>query len=412
MVWAVARYFANGWIESQFEHPTYVFPYEGFEWVRPLRAPWMHVLFAVVGASAALVALGLWYRVAIVAFTVGFTWAHLCDKTNYLNHYYLVSLVSFLMWFLPLDGALSMAARRHPERRADGVHPTALALLRFQVGLVYVFAGVAKLQHDWLLRGEPLRTWLSSAGDVPLVAPLLGERSVAIAGSWAAAAFDLSVPFLLRSRWWRPAFVAVVLFHVATAVLFPIGLFPVFMIVFATVLLPEGWPRRLLGKRAPPVPALTPARPLGALAQAACILWAAVQVVAPLRHVALPDDVLWAERGFRFSWRVMLVDKIGVSRFRLRDPGSGTDREVEPRELLTPVQERMMSTQPDMLAQFARHLADREQAVTGRRPEVRVDAFVAMNGRPSRRFVDPEVDVAASDHGVPRGWVLPRSGTD
>jgi vitamin K-dependent gamma-carboxylase len=407
MTWAVARYFAHGWIEAQLERPTFFFAYEGLAWVRPLPAPWMRVLFAALGACSVLVALGLWYRPAIALVTVGFTWAHLCDKTNYLNHYHLVSLVSFLMCFVPLDRALSLAARRRPERATAGLHPWGIGLLRFQVGAVYVFAGLAKLQGDWMARGQPLATWLSASEGVPLVGPILGERWVALGASWAAAAFDLAIPFLLV---WRRtsafAFAAAVVFHVATAVLFPIGLFPVFMLVFATVLLPADWPRRLLVRRAPPRPTPTPAEPLPGAARLALVAWALVQVVVPLRFLVLPGDVLWAERGFRFSWRVMLVDKTGTSRFRLKDPATGVEREVDPRAELTFVQDRQMSTQPDMLLQYARHLAAVERARVGRDVEVRVDAFVAFNGRPSRRLVDPTIPVTARGE-VPTGWVLP-----
>jgi vitamin K-dependent gamma-carboxylase len=405
MVWAVARYFAHGWIAAQFDAPRVFFPYEGLEWVRPLPHPWMHVLFAGIGVCAALVAIGLWYRPAIVLFTLGFTWAHLCDKTNHLNHYHLVTLVSFLMWFLPLDRALSPASARRPERGPPGAHPAGLALLRFQVGLVYVFAGLAKLQGDWLLRGEPLHTWLLTSDDVPLLGPWLGERGVAVVASWAAAAFDLAIPFFLLSRrTWRPAFALTVLFHAATALLFPIGLFPVFMTVFATVLLPADWPRRLLGRFAPPLPPPEPVPPPRPLVRAAVAAWVVVQVVTPVRFLALPDDVLWAERGFRFSWRVMLVDKTGIATFRVRDPVRGVEREVDPRGVLTRVQDRMMSTQPDMILQFARRLARDEPG-----SEVRADAFVAFNGRPSTRLVDPTVDLARwTGRGLPPRWVLPR----
>lgn len=40
--------------------------------------------------------------------------------------------------------------------------------------------------------------------------------------------------------------------------------------------------------------------------------------------------------------------------------------------------------------------------------EVRAESFAALNGRPSRRFLDPTVDLAAIDDGLaPYGFVLP-----
>ena len=35
------------------------------------------------------------------------------------------------------------------------------ALLRFQVGIVYTYAGVAKLTEDWLYYAQPLDIWLA-----------------------------------------------------------------------------------------------------------------------------------------------------------------------------------------------------------------------------------------------------------
>ncbi len=61
-----------------------------------------------------------------------------------------------------------------------------------------------------------------------------------------------------------------------------------------------------------------------------------------------------------------------------------------------------MATQPDMILRYAHHLA-------AQRPGSRVyaDVFVATNGRPSRRLVDPTVDLAAErDTPFGYGWVL------
>jgi hypothetical protein len=366
----------------------------------------MQAVFAALGACALLVALGLFYRVAIAAFAVGFTWVHFCDRANYLNHYWLVSLLAGLMAFLPLHACWSLDARRRPDLARTALPRRALWALRFQVGLVYVFAGLAKLQPDWLLRGEPLHTWLSATEGIPVLGGFAGERWFAVALSWLAAAFDLVVPFLVLWKRTRvPAFALLVVFHALTAWLFPIGLFPVFMTAFATILLPPSWPRALLRGRARAVPALLPAPGPGAGGRVALAAWALFQVALPLRHLALPDDVLWAERGFRFSWRVMLTDKSGTTTFHLRDPATGERWEVAPESLLTPHQARQMAGQPDMILQFARHLAARARADGHARVEVRAETRVAMNGRPGRPLVDPERDLGAVPEGAwPEGW--------
>ena len=36
-----------------------------------------------------------------------------------------------------------------------------------------------------------------------------------------------------------------------------------------------------------------------------------LQIVLPLRYLAYPGPILWTEEGYRFAWRVMLVEKVG-----------------------------------------------------------------------------------------------------
>src|SRR5262245_18413925 len=130
MLIAVIRFFAHGWIDAYFYEPRNFFHYPGFSWVRPWPRPFMHLHFAVMGVAAVLVMLGVWQRAAAAVLGVLFAYAHLCDVTNYLNHYYLLIQVSFLLALLP---------------SGDRVPAWAVWVVRAQVGLVYFFGGVAKL---------------------------------------------------------------------------------------------------------------------------------------------------------------------------------------------------------------------------------------------------------------------------
>ena len=98
---AVVRFAANGWIDDLYVEPTYHFTYYGFAWVKPWPGWGMHLHFALLGLSSLGVALGYRYRLSISAFFLLFTYVELIDKTTYLNHYYFISLISFIMIFLP-----------------------------------------------------------------------------------------------------------------------------------------------------------------------------------------------------------------------------------------------------------------------------------------------------------------------
>ncbi|HEY9117256.1 MAG TPA: HTTM domain-containing protein, partial [Roseivirga sp.] len=100
MFFSIARFWVNGWIDKLYIQPKFFFSYYGFEWVKPLGI-WTYGLFVICAFSALAVAFGYRYRLAIISFFLSFTYIELMDKTTYLNHYYFISLLSFLMIFLP-----------------------------------------------------------------------------------------------------------------------------------------------------------------------------------------------------------------------------------------------------------------------------------------------------------------------
>lgn len=412
MVAAVARYFAYGWIDELYRTPQMFFHYPGLEWLKPLPGAGMYVFYGVLGGLAACLAVGLFYRVSAALFCLGFSYAHLIDKANYLNHYYLISLVALLLALLPAGRAWSVDVWRRPSLRLATVPAWTIWLLRFQLGVVYFFAGIAKLTPDWLLRAQPLRLWLAPFADLPWIGGVLTSDGSAFAMSWAGAGFDLAIAFLLVYRRTRGfAYAAVVVFHAVTALFFPIGLFPLVMIVMTPIFFEPDWPSRLVRRSRAEVIRHDaqvgwrgPSRPwvLSGLA-----VYALVQVALPLRFLWGEGDLFWRENDFRFSWRVMLIEKQGLARFQLVDKTTGEARWVEPRAYLTPLQSHMMATQPDMILQFAHWLAERERQ-SGREVEVRADVHASLNGRRHQPLVDPTVDLAAIDPSEPRErWTRP-----
>ncbi len=405
------RTLAYGWVEVLWLEPDV---HLTWSWLAPPvpPAPVLYGLVVVLGALGGLVAVGAWTRPAAALWAAGFAWLELLDKATWLNHYWAMTLVAVLLAAVPTDRVWALRPGRAGRR---GVMAPAwhLWLLRSQVAVVYVFAGVAKLDADWLLRGEPMATWLRARTDLPVVGPLLGEPTTAVALSWFGLLFDLTIVLWL---WWRPtripALLAVVAFHTATWLLFPIGVFPWVMIGLATLWLPPDWPRRVharIRQRQPTAAVATPrpaSTPRWHLVLAAA--WVLVQVALPLRHLAVPGDVRWTEESGRFAWRVMAEDKVGWAVYRVSEPNSGRTWRVPVTDILEPWQARIATVRPDMLLQVAHVIAERWSAEHGvATVEVRVDAWVAWNGRASARLVDPEVDLAARPrHAGHHSWIL------
>ena len=422
---AVVRFAANGWIDELYLEPAYHFSYYGFGWVKPWPGWGMYLHFALLGLASLGVALGYRYRLSITAFFLLFTYIELIDKTTYLNHYYFVSLISFIMIFMPLNRAMSLDSLRKPvDRTNPSVPRAAVWMLRAQIGLVYFFAGVAKLNPDWLFQAQPLAIWLHNSADTPLVGWLFREWWTPYAMSWAGALFDLTIVAWLLYGKTRPfAYAVLVAFHVATGLLFPtIGVFPWIMIGAALIFFDPDWPSRVLRRlsrprgpssqftRAPEQPAKE--RPLAWSVRAAFLVAAvflAVQVMAPLRHLAYPGNVRWNEEGYRFSWRVLVTEKTGLVKFRVTSPNMNGERLVYPEEYLTPVQVERMAFQPDMVLATAHIIRDDFTRRGYEGVEVRADAFVTYNGRPAARLVDQDANLAEIDAGIgSKHWILNR----
>ena len=356
MAASIIRFAARGWIADLYVEPAYYFTYYGFGWVQPLGAVGMYALFAVMGLAALAIMLGLYYRAATVVFFLTFTYVELTDVTNYLNHYYFVSIISFLLIWVPANRHFALDVVRKPQWRVDTVPAWTINIFKLQLGIVYVFAGLAKLNPDWLFEAMPLKLWLPAQAHLPVIGSLLAEPLTAYAFSWAGALYDLTIVFFLlyrRTRLW--AYGAVVVFHGCTALLFPIGMFPYIMIGCTLIFFSPAFHqkviaalrrlgRRIVPSRAHPSPAPSAAwmmRPLaGRLLTGLLVLHFALQLLVPLRFALYPGDLFWTEQGYRFSWRVMLMEKAGYTVFHIHDPATDRSWEVANYEYLTPNQER------------------------------------------------------------------------
>jgi vitamin K-dependent gamma-carboxylase len=417
MAVGVARFMAEGWIDTLYVQPTFFFKYPGFTWLEVPGPTGLSVHFSLMLVAALLVSVGLWTRRAFAAFGVLFMAAELYDVTNYLNHHMLIAWLAVLGAVLPTANVWSVdawRARRRHRPLAQQVPAWCVWLVRFQVAVVYVFAALAKVGPDWLLHGQPLGIWLQTRTELPVLGPLFALPAAPLVMSWAGFLYDLTIVVWLSWRRSRPlAYAAVVVFHVVTSMLFDIGLFPPLMIIATTVFFAPDWPRRLVGARPALSPgwgarAWSPARPAVALGAALVVGYAAFHVVVPLRHLATEGDVLWDERGMRYAWKVMVRAKTGSITYRVTHKANGRAWQVSPHDYLTWRQAQEMSGQPDLIAQLARHI--RWDFVRQGRGdvEVRVDALVSLNGRPAAPLIDPELDLAAAEErDLPAHWIKP-----
>ena len=410
MFWEVIRYYQYGWISRYYMQPDFFFSYPGFGFLSPLDGNGMYIHFMLLGVLSLFIMLGLFYRVSMALFFLGFTYFFLLDKTNYLNHFYLVSLISFLMIFIPAHRNYALDALIWPSKRADYVPAWALWLLRFQVGVAYFYGGIAKLNADWL-QGEPMRMWLLDRTNLPVLGALFDHPWAAYFFSYGGLFLDLLiVPLLLNKKTRLIALIPLFSFHLLNAYLFNIGIFPWFMIA-STVLFFEPGTFAWAIKRFfyTPGGALDSIRFKPRPALMVCLaLYASWQLLFPLRHVLYPGNVSWTEEGHRFSWHMKLRSKDAEANFVVRNVDTSTAWTVVLHDHLTRRQRNKMPTHPDMILQFAHYLHDYYASKEEGTIEVYAMVRARLNGREPQLLIDPDVNLAAIDrYSVPADWIIP-----
>jgi len=417
MLASIIRFWSFGWIESLYIEPVFSFSYYGFHWL-PNLGQFTYLLFVICGVSAFFVAIGYRYRLAIVLFFLSFTYIELLDKTTYLNHYYFISCLSFLLIFLPANCCYSIDALRLKKIQANNVPAWSINSIKLLLCIVYFFAGLAKLNSDWLLNAMPLQIWLPSKYDIPFLGDLLQQSWIHYAFSWGGAFYDLAIPFLLL---WKPsrsiAFIFVVIFHVLTRILFPIGMFPYIMIVSALIFFDASFHERILSFfswllkkirlfRVVKVNDLQKEKS-SKIASYVVALFIVVQLLLPWRYVWYPKELFWTEEGYRFSWRVMLMEKAGYAQFIVKNTKTGSQFAVNNSDFLTPFQEKQMSTQPDFILEYAHYLGAHFKSQGHQNIAVHVESYVALNGRLSQPFISPEVNLLdVEDTFKHKDWIL------
>jgi len=414
---SVVRFSSKGWIQELYVEPKHFFPFYGFDFVRS-PGEYTYLLFAVCAVCALMVALGFYYRVAITGLFLSFTYIELIDKSTYLNHYYFISMICLMMMFLPAHAHFSLDASRNNKLSSDRIPRWCLDALKLFVCMVYLYAGLAKVNSDWLLHAQPLRIWLPAKNDIPIIGFLFNYEWIAYAFSWLGCLYDLTIPFLLLNARTRVfAYAAVVIFHSLTSLLFPIGMFPYIMMATALIFFSAGFHQKVLLKLAtwigaenffakPSTAYRYPAR-WSKVIPGLFAVFLLVQVLMPLRYMLYPGELFWTEEGYRFSWRVMLIEKAGLAEFTVKD-ADGKKAIVDNRAFLTPLQEKMMSTQPDMILQYAHILRDHFAERGFRSPEVYVDSYVALNGRLGKPLVSPLTNLSQERESFKhKSWILP-----
>lgn len=357
-------------------HFTYLY----FEWLKPWPELGLVIHYTVTILAGFLVAFGVRQKLSSVVLFLGYTLLFLMEKSEYINHLYLYCLISFwLIWMPePKNGKLESPAWYY-------------YLLLFHISVVYFYAGIAKLNPDWL-SGNTVRVMLNVPEDQILFF------------TYGGLLFDLLVvPLLLWKRTRTFAFLAAVVFHFSNVINFGLATFPWFSLMMTAMFFGASWPRKFIwidhlypdtAKEVPVKRWLVPA--LGVY----CFL----HLLLPLRHHLYHGNPSWTEDGHMFSWRMKLRNKEGDVIFYVVDKESKKTRIVFPKRYLTQKQHRDMVGKPDSILQFAHFLKKLE----GSGVSVHASSRVSLNGAPVTELVDVKTDLSLEKRKLESyDWVFP-----
>ncbi len=396
MLWQVVLDFPL--VTQQYNPDTFHFSYPFFSFLKPWPGQGMTLHYWVMGIAAAGLMVGAWYRLCAFVFLVTSLYVFLLDPAYYQNHYYLYCLLAFLFLVINADRVFSIDCWRKKYNN-QAVPSWQILLLRAQIIIVYTFAGIAKLNPDWL-HGEPMRMELAMRSYIPYgegafrawaaqwMTPFFTQEWFVYMISYSGMVYDLSIGFLLLHPKTRVlAFILTIFFHSLTKFLFGLDTFPLTMIASLVLFMDFKLPRRAQ------LPKWTESKKQWIALFVFCYLL--IQIIVPLRHFLIPGNCLWTEEGRTFSWQ-MKISQRGIKRcdFWLKESENELPIKVDLRKDLNPRQAGVMALQPKLILQYAHYLRDKFKAQGVKDPVITTEVILTMNGRPLQYLIDPQVDLA------------------
>ncbi|WP_421979451.1 HTTM domain-containing protein [Roseibium sp.] len=414
LAWDCWRYIDNTRIYRYYVEPEMLFPFLPF--VHPLPEPWIHFVWGGVGVFGFMVALGLFYRVSIIALTLTFAYFFLLDRAQYLNHNYMVILYGTLLCFMPAGRAYSLDAILFPRIRSLVIPRWPVSAIKLQTEIILIYAGWVKIADDWL-RGEPLRIWLQGNEDRIFYGFLFQYDAAFVIAAWGTVLLHLlGAPLLLWRRTRLTVFIIYAFFHWSNAQLFNIGIFPWITLALTTIFFEPDWPQRLWRRVSGTLRPLPEARPLpkvqfrlSPVLAGGLALWFAVQIYLPERQLRFDNNVAWTGDGHRFSWRMRIYTREREGIFRVVSADGTETWEFSPYDHMARRQARNVLARPDIAWMYAQKLEAIWAANGYEDVGVYADVRVSLNGRPMQTFIDPDVDLTEApwDRFGPTRWILP-----
>ncbi|WP_025741294.1 HTTM domain-containing protein [Aquimarina pacifica] len=400
----------TGWVRKAFVDPEFTFPFIQFDFLQPLPGNGMYFYFAIMGIFGILVMVGYKYRWSMIGYTIMWAGVYFMQKSSYNNHYYLLLLLCMMMSVLPAGNYFSLDVKLNPALKKISMPRWCVLTIIAQLWIVYTYASIAKLYPDWLSY-RVAKNLMAGRAHYHFVGDILQEHWAHVSITYFGILFDLLIiPLLLWKRTRLIAFIVSIFFHLFNSIVFQIGIFPYMSLAFTVFFFSKETIHRIFMKKKEFYTANEMVVPsYKKLLVPVLIVWFVIQISLPLRHWFIPGDVLWTEEGHRMSWRMMLRGRSGITSFYILDKNDpeGKRKRITKTKYLSKKQMRLVNSKPDAMWQFAQYLKKKHKE-EGKDIAVYVKSSVSVNGKKRRKYIDPEVDLAAVpwNHLTTNPWII------
>nr|CAD7400436.1 unnamed protein product [Timema cristinae] len=381
-----------------------------FDVLKPLPLDWMCIIHLIMWAGAFGIMLGFFFKWSCVAFIAPYWYIVLLDKSTWNNHSYLYGLISILL--LGTDANHGLFGR---VRSNSHVPLWNYMVLRFQFFVLYFFAGLKKMDKDWI-EGHSLSN-LSSHWVFEPFKLLLSPEQV---DYWIIHQFgfllDLTISFWLFFDKTRPyALIFCTSFHLMNSRIFSIGMFPYVCLAMQPIFCHDDWPRHLTAlfnfKRQVktfPIDAIQenelPTRKRLVtnlnwkhhLTAILLLCYGSMQCFLPYSHFITKGYNNWTKGLYGYSWDMMVHswDTILVV-VKVVDNNTGKEHFIDPDAW---VQTNRWSKHADMIVQYAhciKHnlLTQGDHQLTSDNISIFIDVWCSLNGRFQQRMFDPKLNL-------------------
>lgn len=412
LFWDLKRFHDIKIVESFYVHDI-IFPYEFLK----LPLPEQEVMSFIMGLlmiCSILITLGLFYKIAMTLFAVGFSYFFFLDQVLYNNHLYLICILSFMMIFIPADAAFSLSKKR----KKSTIPQWTYFLLQFQILIVYFFGAVSKFNPYWF-SFHPVEEILNYSAS-RTENSFLTANWIKYAFTYGGFLFDLLIgPLLLFAKTRKMAIIGAILFNLINSYIFnDIFIFPFFMI--STLILFVNQKKLYLFLERLKLVTLRNEESIQATLSkfglVVVFFYVLVQVSLPLRHYFVEGYTDWTGEAQRFSWRMKIQNReIEQSDFRIFDIDQKVIHEVDPKDYLFEDEITQMCHSPEMVIQFSHYLKN----VIAKKNNIancwiKAKIKVAFNGLESQYIFNPDDDLLmeSKKHTSFNDWIVPLSNSE